>query len=273
VILEFVALAVMLIIGATALYVVFEMREVYADHREKFLRVITAVEESQRLVPEIVSSVGRLESDGNALQEVALQMERMIAEIRTSVAPSLTSAADRQVSVLDDLGDHLDWQKSKLTEVLENISAELRNLSESRTQQPGRPPGNGEYVRIDRGALGADERLRFKLLKDWVHLNSLSIVHRASRQYTSANQLISAIPDYLQAEAEVLEDRVLLIGTRNHSERLAIPIKDIEPTCRFRQWFDISLEGPFAPEIPAVLARANGSFDVSQKGITHRLAA
>jgi hypothetical protein len=81
------------------------------------------------------------------------------------------------------------------------------------------------------------------------------------------------MPDYLQAEAEVLEDQVLLIGTHGHSEKLAIPIRDIDPKCRFRQWFDISLDGPFAPEKPAVVARSNSSLDVSQKGITHRVSS
>jgi hypothetical protein len=260
----------MLAIAVAVLYVVFEMRQVYTDQRDKFLRVITAVEDSQRLIPGIVSSVGHLESDGNALQEVALQMERMIAEIRTNIAPSLTAAANRQTNVLDDIGDHLDWQKSRLTEVLENISTELHHLAETRVVQQGR---RSEFVRVDRIALGNDERLRFSLLKDWVHLNSLAILHRASRPYSSASELIGAIPEYLQAEAEVLEDRVLLIGTHGYSQRLALPIRNIEPNDKFRQWFESSSEGPFSPEIPAVLARDNGSFDVSQKGITHRVSA
>jgi hypothetical protein len=200
-------------------------------------------------------------------------MERMIAEMRTNIGPSLTLSAERQAAVLDELGDHLNWQKSKLTEVLENLSVELRNLAGSQPrphpEQKALGPG---YVRLDRVAVGGDAGLRFGLLKDWVRVNSLAIVRRASRPYTSASELIAAIPEYLQAEAEVLESQILLIGTRNHSEKLAIPIQDIEATCRYRQWFDLANEGPFAPEVPAVLARNNGTFDLNQKGMSHRVS-
>lgn len=85
VIVQFAALAVIAGIGLCVVYAIFEMREVYADQREKFLRAISAVEEFHKLQPGLVAVLERAQSDGHALQKIALQIEVSVAALRTAI--------------------------------------------------------------------------------------------------------------------------------------------------------------------------------------------
>src|SRR5262245_46016953 len=105
-IVEFSALTVVVVVGAAAVYAIYEMREVYADRRDKFVRVVTAVEEFQRLQPVLLSHAERIESDGHALQQVVMQIERGIAEFNTSMGSAVLSLSERQADALQELRDH-----------------------------------------------------------------------------------------------------------------------------------------------------------------------
>ena len=88
VVIQFAVLAVMLAIAACILYAIFEMREVYADHRDKFLRAITAFEEFQKMQPQFISVLERIESNGHALQKIAVQVEVAAAALKTTARHS-----------------------------------------------------------------------------------------------------------------------------------------------------------------------------------------
>ena len=273
-IVELLALVTVLAVGAAAVYAVFEMRQVYAGQRDKFLRVITAVEDFQRLQPEFLTAMKLMQSDGHALQDIAVEIERMVAELNNSAGSAVKSLADRHASLLGDVRDHIDWQESKLVEACENISNDLRSLAETRARQPERPSDSTEYVRLGKDILEHDAQLRFILLTDWVALNILAIFRRAVVSWKAPKQLIAGVPDYIHAEAEVLEDGVLLVGARGHAENLAVPLKNLDSTCQFGRWFDCASNGQesldMGGEIPAVVVRSNGSFELIRKGRTHR---
>ncbi|MBI4471348.1 MAG: hypothetical protein HY646_01690 [Acidobacteria bacterium] len=212
VIVELVALAVALMVGIAAVYVIFEMRTVYSDHQEKFVRVVTSVEAFQK----------RMESDSRALQEVAMQIERVVAELNTTIPESALGAAERQGMIVTELRNHLDHQESKLAEIAQHLADDVRSLQEFR-RQPEHSNGNGEYVRLSRDILANDSQLRFSLLKDWLAINTLAITRRACRPWTSPMQLIIGVPESLEAEAE-LQDGMLLVGTRGLTEKIAVPV-------------------------------------------------
>ncbi len=282
-IVQFAALAVIAGIGVCIVYVIFEMRTVYAEQRDKFLRGISAVEEFHKLQPEFVSVLKQIESDGHALQKIALQIEVAVAALKNAISSSVIAAADKQTAAIDDLRDHLDAHEVKLVATLERISETIRTMPppvlaspppappppqpQAAPPEPEAKPENVDYVRLRKEVVGNDSQLRFSLLKEWVSINALAILRRASRGWTTPNDLIVTIPAHLEPEAEILNDRVLLIGTRGHTEKLAMPLGDLDPSSDLSQWFDRISNEPRDLKTPAVLVRNNGHFELISKGI------
>ena len=95
-IVQFAALAVIAGIGVCVVYVIFEMRTVYSEQRDKFLRAISAVEEFHKLQPEFVSVLKQIESDGHALQKIAIQIEVSVAALRNATWSSRIAPAPKQ---------------------------------------------------------------------------------------------------------------------------------------------------------------------------------
>lgn len=268
-------------IGVCVVYVIFEMRTVYAEQRDKFLRAISAVEEFHKLQPEFVSVLKQIESDGHALQKIALQIEVTVAALKNAIGSSVSAAADKQTSAIDDLRDHLDVQEAKLAELAERLSETIRTLPPvvvpppppSPPQPQAAPetevkPENVDYVRLRKEVVGNDSQLRFSLLKEWISINALGILRRASRGWTTPNDLIANVPAYLEPEADVLSGHVLLVGTRGHAEKLATPLRDLDPASDLSQWFDLTSNNPHDLKTPAVLVRNNGHFELISKGTT-----
>jgi hypothetical protein len=274
-IVEFSALAVVLVVGAAAVFAIYEMRGVYGDQRDKFLRVVTAVEDFQRLQPALLSSAERIEADGRAVQHVVMQIERIVAELNTSMSSAVLSLSERQAGALQELRDHLEIQESTLIDVAEDISNSVEKLVVVRPRETGRVRDDNGYVRIEKDVLVQDSHLRFELLKKWLDVNPLVIRRRASGEWKTAQQLIAGIPEHVEAEAEVLDGSVLLIGTHGGCEKIAIPFKDLPSGSLFAYWFDIAKNADHLPaeEIPAIITASNGSYQLVRKGRTHHVAA
>jgi hypothetical protein len=242
-IIELLAVVTMLAVGAAAVYVVFEMREVYSDQRDKFLRAIMAAEDFARIQPQFLSTMKLMQSDAHALQAAVAKLEQTLAELKTTLTSAAASAAEREPAVAAD-------------------SADL----------PTRRPENAEYVRLGKDILEHDAHLRFALLKDWVSLNALAIYHRAMRPWKAPVNLLSGVPDYLRVEAQLIEGGVLLVGTRGHTEALAVPIKKFDANSQIKEWFDSSeslqSSDPLR-DVPAVVLRSGDSLELLQKGRIH----
>ena len=97
-------------------------------------------------------------------------------------------------------------------------------------------------------------------------INGIAVLHRASRGWNTAGDLIGNVPDYLEPDAEVLNNCILLIGTREHEERLAIPLRELDASSDFSQWFVPASGGNGLSHLPAVLKRSNGRFNLVAKG-------
>lgn len=273
VILQFAGLAVVLVIGALLVYVIFEMRTVYADQRDSFLRAIASVEDLHRIQPEFVSFARRLESDGGALREVALDLQRAVAELDGTLRTVIMSSAGRHSDAIRDFREHIDMRDVRLTQVLESLAEKLSSppppipASTVAIQQPETTASTGEFVRLRRDLLKDDPQLRFAVLKDWMSVNILAVLRRVSRDWRTPKDLIAGIPDYLEPEAEVLDSGILLVGTRGHLEKLATPIREMDPSGEPVRWFEPSLpDAAMGGHTPAILTRSNGSFEILQKG-------
>jgi hypothetical protein len=268
-------IALTLVVGVCAVYAILQMRRAYAEQKESLPRAISAVEEFQKTQEEFNSFLRRIESDGRALQKITLQVEVAVAALRETFSSSMRAATDRQTEAIENIRDHIDSQEERLARLLESISETLQAIPQpeqsqqshqSHQSQRGPRPQNGDHSRLRREVLSQDPELRFSVLKEWISVNALAILHRASRTWTSVNDLIANVPPYLEPEAEVLNDCVLLIGTREHREVLAVPLHALNSSSEFSHWFDATLAGQSPPHMPAVLTRSNGHFRLLTKG-------
>src|SRR5688572_25537622 len=106
------------------------------------------------------------------------------------------------------------------------------------------PPSTAvDYVRFRKEFSGLHSQTRFSMLKDWVSINMLAILRRASRDWKTAAELISIVPAHLEPEAEIVQGKVLLVGTSGHSEKLAIPVRPLDPSTDLGQCFEFVRNG------------------------------
>jgi hypothetical protein len=131
---------------------------------------------------------------------------------------------------------------------------------------PGAKPDNLDYACLRREVIRNDCRIRFSVLNDWLSINMLAILRRAFHDWKTVNDLIAIVPSYLEPEAEILDRQVLLIGTRGHSEKLAIPIRELDPSSDLSQYFDFVVNGQTAANTPAVILRSRDGWKLVSKG-------
>jgi len=266
---EWSAAGAAILVGIGVLYAMLEMRRTYARHREKLAHAVAVIEKFQGKQGDFLSLLERVESDGRALQKIALQVESTVASLKDTVNVSMNAAAERQTMAIENLRDHMDTQEERLALIVESISEHFpQPQPQPQPQQqdpPGRPTTN-DRARLRRQALGRDAGLRFALLKEWMSINSIAILHRAARGWNTAADLIVNVPNYLEPEAEILNNCILLIGTREREERLAIPLRELDASSDFYQWFDPASGGNGLSHLPAVLKQSNGHFILVAKG-------
>jgi len=266
IVMQSVATIITLLLAVCVIYAIAEMRRSYAKQRDDLPRAIFAMEEFQKNQEEFNSFLRRIESDGRALQKITLQLEVAVAELKETFGASMSAATERHTTAVENIRDHIDSQEERVAKLLESISETLRSIPQPQQSPQTVRPQNGDHSRFRKEVLSQDPELRFSVLKEWICVNALAIQHRASRKWNSANDLIANIPPYLEPMAEVLNDSVLLVGTREHSEVLAVLLRPLDSSSEFSQWFNPASNGKTPHHIPAVLARSKGQFKLLAKG-------
>jgi len=261
IVVQFATLAVLIGIGICAIYTIFEMRNAHTGQQEQFVRAASVIEEFHKVQPELLSLLKRIESDGHALQSIAMQIESAVATLRDTAFSSIKFAGDRQIAAIETFRDHLDTQEQNLSKIVQLLSQTVGKTD------------SGDYLRLRKEIVTTDPNVRFAVLKDWVTLNWLAILRRASRGWNTPADLIANVPPYLEPEAEVLEGSALVLGTRAHPHRLAVPIRDIDPSSELHQWFDTSDQSNGVRHRPALLIRSNDHFELISKGSPHEVVS
>jgi len=238
VVIQFAALAVTVAISVCVVYATFKMRKTYAEQESKFGGAIRAVEETQKLLPELLLLTQTVRSDAEALQTIAIQIEVSVAELKNSIDMTVQGVAEQQASTIDDLRNHLDFQEERLVKVVEDVSECLHMLPQTQSAaaepNPSTPPGNGTesglQVRfrkeVIREVISQEPKVRFAVLKDWISTNSLAIVYRASHGSATTKDVIATIPAYLEAQAEIVPGGILLVSTRGYPEKISIQLNE-----------------------------------------------
>jgi hypothetical protein len=196
---------------------------------------------------------------------VPVQTESTNVQAKPAVnSPSTTAVTKVQGALMDK-----DRNERILADISENIrkSLELRPVTNHSTiLYSDSRPRNTEYVRVKREIITPHGHIRFSILKDWLSTNMLAVFRRASLEWKTPDDLISIIPPYLEANAEVLENEMLLIGTSGHNEKLAIPIRNLDPA-HLRECFDFVAGVRLVSNTPAVLLPIDAGFEVVSKGV------
>ncbi len=212
----------------------------------------------------------RVESDAQALQKIALEIESGIAAVGQTFTAAMAGAAERQAVAMDSLRDYMEVQEQKLDALIESLSDSVRGTIPS-PREP-RLDGNHDQINLSRlrkESLRNNPELRFSVLKEWFSVNVLGILHRASRGWSNVNELIANVPVYLEPQAELLDDTILLIGTRGHAEKLAISLQKVDSSSNYGHWFEPVIARTPSTYTPAVVIRSGTQqFDLVSKGTT-----
>jgi len=146
------------------------------------------------------------------------------------------------------------------------LATELEPRPQLSLVPPKPQPESRDYVRLRKEVIGQDAEIRFAVLKEWLSINMLAILRRACGEWKTASDLIAIVPAYFEAEAEIFNSDVLLIGTRGFPQQLAMPIRDIDAKSDLGRCFEFVTNGEHASNNPAVMLRTNGHFELVSKG-------
>ena len=124
-----------------------------------------------------------------------------------------------------------------------------------------------EYVRVKKRIITPHGQVRFSILKDSISVNMLAVFRRAFLEWKTPYDLIAFLPPYLEPEAEIFHDQLLLIGTAGHHEKLAIPIRSFNLDSNVLDCFDFITDDRTATNTPAVLVVSDDEIEIVSRGV------
>jgi hypothetical protein len=217
---QFATLGMTVVIGICTVYLVIQSRGGQSQQQRKLVQVMSGAEDFLKLQREFFLFLRRVESDSHELQKIALQIQSAVAALNEGISAATIGAAERQASITESLRTHMEMQEQRLVLIAETITDRIRALPLAR---------EAHQSRLRRETLRHDASLRFSVLQEWLSINTLAIRHRAARPGSTANDLIATIPADLEPTAEILNDSVLLVGTRGYPERVSIQFREDTP--------------------------------------------
>ena len=150
------------------------------------------------------------------------------------ILKAIASLEKVQKGFLEELRDHLDWREEQIAALVQDISDNLQKLDDRHSTvaeaKGDTSNGNGHFIRLRKELVAMDPENRFSALNDWVNANYLSFLRRASNGGYTPAHLISHIPAYFEAQAEISPDNFLLISTRGYPEKVAVRLDEANIT-------------------------------------------
>ena len=278
---QFALLAVSIAVFIAAL-VMFLRRREQPELPRQAPPVRPVVERSATVLPKSAPAVvaPKAVPEVHALADVDEPRPRIIAAQPETPAPPLQSEAapiaapEVKLAPVVDLLGGLMSREDRNERILAGISENIRKSMQTRPvpnhsviAYSDVKPRNTEYVRVKREIITPHGHIRFSILKDSMSMNMLAVFRRASQEWKTPEDLIAFLPSYLQVDAEILNNEVLVIGTEGHNEKLAVPIRHVDESSPLYGCFEFVSETHAATNTPAVLLPMDMNFEVVSRGI------
>jgi len=201
---------------------------------------------------------------------VQTSMSPIVKEASSSLAPKPIIVAEARSSTPEPIQE--DRNQKILAGISENIRKNpVKGLPRFSAFDSLQAPRDTEYIRVKKKIITPHGQVRFSILKDTLSTNMLAVFRRASLDWRTAEDLIGFIPSCLEPEAEILNGRLLLIGTPGHPEKLAIPIRSVDDHPVFRDCFELITDVRPSRNAPAVMVVSDTEFEVVSKGVLTQL--
>ena len=224
----------------------------------------------QTVPPPLTAAAGRQSADAS-LETASASVKSNEVSVTAVAAPSAVVPARIDIQGLAAASE--DRRDQILATISQNIRKSLparQPIQSSPIRYSETKTRTTEYVRVKTEIITPHDQIRFSILKDTVSTNMLAIFRRASFDWQTPDDLIALLPAYLAAEAEILNGRVLLIGTRGISEKLAVPIRALDAESGLRDCFEFNTDVRTVTNIPAVLRTSDTEFELVSKGVITR---
>jgi hypothetical protein len=229
--------------------------------------------EPTRTVPIARAQITASQAPSNPVPaERTITVETIATKVEAAEQVKMSSAAAAAKPTVVVHAQPVAGQEDRNQQILAGISANIRKsmIKPVPTYSPidyPEPPRDTEYVRVKKKIITPHGQIRFSILKDSLSVNMLAVFRRASLNWKTPDDLIGFVPSYLEPEAEVLNGQVLLVGTPGHPERLAIPIRGVDPESTFHSYFEFVTDDRTASDTPAVLLFSDTEFALVSKGV------
>jgi hypothetical protein len=215
--------------------------------------------------------------DGVQPRTITAQAEK--PSVQSTGAGSEPAASEAKLAPVIDLLGGLMSSEDRNERILAGISENIRKSLQTRPL-PNHSvipysevkPRTTEYVRVKREIITPHGHIRFSILKDWMSMNMLAVFRRAAMEWKTPEDLIAFVPPYLEVDAEILNNEVLLLGTSGHNERLAVPIRHIDESSPLYSCFEFVTETRTVSNTPAVLVPMDTDFEIVSRGIIAQTA-
>jgi hypothetical protein len=230
-----------------------------------------------------VKAIAPLQNTQAELAQTAIVMKPADAQLQVTrvitvetVSPVIADVVKDAVDTKPPIVVHaqpIPVREDRNQKILAGISENLRKSNQSRPVMTYSPvhfaekPRDTEYVRVKKQIITPHGQVRFSILKDSISTNMLALFRRASLGWKTPEDLIGFLPSYLEAEAEIIDHGLLVIGTPGHNEKLAVPIRSIDATSSFRDCFDFDSDPRTATNTPAVLVASDGDYEIVSQGV------
>ena len=134
-------------------------------------------------------------------------------------------------------------------------------------------PSSPDALKSFSNEASSDSRERFEGLSRWLQSNIESVVQRSLRARSQQATLTLDAPSELRPTVQIADGVVLLIGTTDYPDRLALVLPGSYIGAQYYSWFEIPVgtnERVEGTVEPAVVREDNGDFVVVTRGLVRQ---
>ena len=142
------------------------------------------------------------------------------------------------------------------------IGRENTLMAEGRNKSEVQPVYSSQYS-------SEEGTQRFKRLRDWMDSNIQYIMRRSMVEWQTPEELLEGAPKNLYLTSQILDQKILLVGTQDYDQQLAMVLPGSYIGASYFDWFILpkgTNERVEETVESAIVEKVNGEFTVVQRG-------